>query len=154
MLKRIEKIIRQNSLEQTKKRRGLKLNPGLVLIGLRITGPWFYWFTVSNILAFIMPCGKLAGGSTESTLTWYYNGCSVTKETINNTLSFRKLSFKKPKYYFGRVSDWYIDCCGWEQDNYHFLSCLVFISNICHEWASSIKRFLAKVTVLLNLYMW
>jgi len=38
-LKRIEKIIGGNSLEQKKKKPGSKFNPGLALIGLRTTGP-------------------------------------------------------------------------------------------------------------------
>ena len=39
VLKRIEKIIRENAFEQNKKKPGLKFNPGLALIGLRTTGP-------------------------------------------------------------------------------------------------------------------
>ena len=35
----MEKIIWENSFEQKKKKPGLKFNPGLALIGLRITGP-------------------------------------------------------------------------------------------------------------------
>ena len=38
-MKRIEKIIRENAFEQKKKKPGLKFNPGLLLIGLRTTGP-------------------------------------------------------------------------------------------------------------------
>jgi len=38
-LKRIEKIILENSFEQKKKKSGLKFNPGLPLIGLRTTRP-------------------------------------------------------------------------------------------------------------------
>ena len=37
-LKRIEKIMLENSFEQKKKKPGLKFNPGLALIGLRKTG--------------------------------------------------------------------------------------------------------------------
>ena len=36
----MEKIIRENAFEQKKKKLGLKLNPGLALIGLRTTGSW------------------------------------------------------------------------------------------------------------------
>ena len=36
-LKRIQKIIRENALEQKKKKPRLKYNPGLALIGLRTT---------------------------------------------------------------------------------------------------------------------
>ena len=38
-LKRIEKIILENSFEQKKKKPGLKFKPGLALTGLRTTGP-------------------------------------------------------------------------------------------------------------------
>ena len=40
-LKRIEKIIRKNAFEQNKKKPGLKFNPGLALVGLGTTGPWW-----------------------------------------------------------------------------------------------------------------
>ena len=39
VLKRMEKIIRENVFQQKKKKLELKFNPGLVLIGLRTTGP-------------------------------------------------------------------------------------------------------------------
>ena len=39
-LKRIEKIIRESAFDNKKKEAGLKFNPGLVLTGVRITGPW------------------------------------------------------------------------------------------------------------------
>ena len=38
--KKIEKIVRENAFVGKKKRRGLKFNPGLALIGLRTTGSW------------------------------------------------------------------------------------------------------------------
>ena len=38
-LKRIEKIVGENAFEQKKKKPRLKFNPGLALIGLRITWP-------------------------------------------------------------------------------------------------------------------
>ena len=54
-----------------------------------------------------MPCLKLACGSTESTdLELKCALCS--KKSINNTLSFRKSNLKISKFYFSRVSDWYI----------------------------------------------
>ena len=37
--KRIEKIIRESAFDNNKKKAGLKFNTGLVLIGVRTTGP-------------------------------------------------------------------------------------------------------------------
>ena len=37
---RIEKIVWENAFDEKKKRPRLKVNPGLVLIGLWATGPW------------------------------------------------------------------------------------------------------------------
>jgi len=39
--KRREKIIRESAYDKKKKKPGLKFNPGLVLTGVRTTGPWF-----------------------------------------------------------------------------------------------------------------
>ena len=39
--KRIEKIIWENAFKQKKKEPGLNFNPGLALISLETTGPWF-----------------------------------------------------------------------------------------------------------------
>ena len=39
LVKRIDKIIRENAFDQKKKKPELKFNLGLALIGLRITGP-------------------------------------------------------------------------------------------------------------------
>ena len=38
LLKKLAKIIRENTFQQKKKKPGLKFNPGLALIGLRTTG--------------------------------------------------------------------------------------------------------------------
>ena len=38
--KRIQKIIRESAFDNKKKKDGLKFNPGLVLTGVRTTGPW------------------------------------------------------------------------------------------------------------------
>ena len=40
LLKKIARIIRENTFQQKKKKPGLKFNPGLALIGLRTTGSW------------------------------------------------------------------------------------------------------------------
>ena len=37
--KRIEKIVRESAVDKNKKKPGLKFNPGLVLTGVRTTGP-------------------------------------------------------------------------------------------------------------------
>ena len=37
--KKIEKIIRESAFDKKKKKPGLKFNPGLVLTGVRTTGP-------------------------------------------------------------------------------------------------------------------
>ena len=40
--KRIEKIIRESTFDEKKKKPGLKFNPRLALTGLRTTGAWIF----------------------------------------------------------------------------------------------------------------
>ena len=49
ILKRIEKIVQENPFDEKKKRPGLKFNPGLVLIGLRTTGPYSMYDSTAQI---------------------------------------------------------------------------------------------------------
>ena len=50
MLKRIEKIIRESAFDKTKKKTGLKFNPGLGLTGVRTTGPRFFKYLGKKVL--------------------------------------------------------------------------------------------------------
>ena len=43
----MEKIVRENTFDEKKKRTGLKFNPGLALISLQTTGPWLL---IKNLL--------------------------------------------------------------------------------------------------------